>query len=215
MKALCELVDQEMVAEIKDKAATGALYYFVDGRYESYGKIDLLAYKESKASYIPGTSVLGNKPGTAEGPPELIPNVEHITKPVGTTQARVPRGYILPEEMKALIPKLEGHNIKYEILTVPMIVSGEAYHIDSVRHINWMGFSLTRLDGQFKATSSKTFPAGSIHVDLAQPMARLAFYCLEPQTRDGFLGWGILDSYLLKSLENEIIYPIFKYYKKH
>jgi hypothetical protein len=48
---------------------------------------------------------------------------------------------------------------------------------------------------------------------MAQPMANAAFYFLEPQASDGFVGWWVLDD-LLRSLsveERPIVYPIFKY----
>ena len=32
----------------------------------------------------------------------------------------------------------------------------------------------------------KEFPEGTFRVDLAQPLANMAFYCLEPQAADGF-----------------------------
>jgi hypothetical protein len=48
---------------------------------------------------------------------------------------------------------------------------------------------------------------------MAQPMANAAFYFLEPQAKDGFVGWSVLDE-TLRSLgveERPIVYPIFKY----
>jgi hypothetical protein len=47
---------------------------------------------------------------------------------------------------------------------------------------------------------------------MAQPMANAAFYYLEPQARDGFVGWGVLDA-TLRALGAEtkvVAYPIFK-----
>ena len=47
---------------------------------------------------------------------------------------------------------------------------------------------------------------------MAQPMANAAFYYLEPQARDGFVGWGVLDD-RLKTLTADgkpANYPIFK-----
>jgi hypothetical protein len=48
---------------------------------------------------------------------------------------------------------------------------------------------------------------------MAQPMANAAFYYLEPQARDGFVGWRVMDAPLRavtapKGLPAE--YPIFK-----
>ena len=215
MAEICETTDANVVERIKKEASTGQLTNFVDGRYESYGKIDLLAYEKSEAEYIPGTSVLDTKPGTAEGPPQVIHNVEHIAKPVGTKTAHVPRGYILPADMEFLIPKLKTHNIRVTRLQKPVMVSGEEFVIDSLKHIQWMGFTLTRLNGAFVKSTKKTFPAGSYMVDMAQPMANMAFYCLEPETPDGFLGWGMLDGYLQKAGVNrsKITYPVYKYFQ--
>ena len=52
-------------------------------------------------------------------------------------------------------------------------------------------------------------------VDLAQPLANVAFYCLEPEVGDGFVGWNLMDEYL-KSIgveERSIVYPVYKYFK--
>ena len=71
---------------------------------------------------------------------------------------------------------------------------------------------MTVLDGDFAPVASRTFPAGSFHVDMAQPMANAAFYYLEPQARDGFVGWGVLDELLasLGAADGPATYPIFK-----
>jgi hypothetical protein len=214
MMDLCAAVDRAVVETVESQAASGKLQAFVNGKYESYGEIELLAYEKSESEYIPGTSIRGNKSGTAEGPPEVISGVEHIAKPVGTETAMVPRGYLLPPELAWITEKLIAHNIQFEQLKEPLTVSGQVYQIDSLRHINWMGFRLTRLDGEFIPVVSRTYPAGSIHIDLAQPIMRLAFYCLEPETRDGFLGWGLFDEELEKRLNwGNREYPVFKYLK--
>ena len=103
MMEICYEADKEIVEKVLAKAESGQLKNFVDGKYESYGQIELLAYKESVDEYEPGTSVLRTKPGTAEGPPERIKGVEHIAKPVGTKEANIPRGYILPAELDFIV----------------------------------------------------------------------------------------------------------------
>ena len=55
---------------------------------------------------------------------------------------------------------------------------------------------MTTLEGSFSSLITKEFPAGSFQVDMAQPMANAAFYYLEPQARDGFVGWGVMDEVL-------------------
>jgi hypothetical protein len=65
---------------------------------------------------------------------------------------------------------------------------------------------MTVLDGAFAPLATKEFPAGSFYVDMAQPMANAAFYYLEPQARDGFVGWWVFD----EILKNAKTYPVFK-----
>ena len=71
---------------------------------------------------------------------------------------------------------------------------------------------MTTLDGSFSPVLMQEFPAGSFVVDMAQPMANAAFYFLEPQARDGFVGWGLLDDALktLGAAERPVVYPVFK-----
>ena len=47
---------------------------------------------------------------------------------------------------------------------------------------------------------------------MAQAMANAAFYYLEPQARDGFVGWGLLDDALRgrNTAGGSFPYPIFK-----
>jgi hypothetical protein len=39
------------------------------------------------------------------------------------------------------------------------------------------------------------------------------FYCLEPEVGDGFVGWGLLNDYLIElGVETRsVVYPVFKY----
>jgi nitrogen regulatory protein PII len=43
---------------------------------------------------------------------------------------------------------------------------------------------------------SRNLPAGTVAVDVAQPLGRLAFYLLEPRSDDGLLNWGFMDDAL-------------------
>jgi hypothetical protein len=74
---------------------------------------------------------------------------------------------------------------------------------------------MIKLEGDFAPSPTKEFPAGTFHVDMAQPTANVAFYCLEPQAADGFVGWGVLDEYLVSiGADNQsVVYPIYKYFK--
>lgn len=206
MQAVIKAADDKTVADVLAGSETGQLKNFLDGEYQSAGKIDLLAYRTNEPAYRPGTSVLGTKPGTASGPPEVVHNVDDLTKPVGTRSAWVPRAYVIPSQYADIAAKLRAHNIKVATLDKRIRVDGEEFRIGDVRKVRRAGYDITTLDGAFETVASREFEAGAFYVDMAQPMANAAFYYLEPQARDGFVGWWVFDEYLT-ALK---YYPVFK-----
>jgi hypothetical protein len=213
MMKVCRDADEDTVAKVKAQAESGALRNWVEGKYESWGQIDLLAYRANDTAYLPGTSVRGTAPGSASGPPEVIHGVEHLTKPVGTKDAAVPRAYVIPAELKAIVEKLRAHNIRVQALDKPMKAIGEEFVVDRVVKARRGGYEMTTLEGGFYGPSTRDFPAGSFFVDMAQPMANAAFYYLEPRAADGFVGWGLLDESLraMGADRHPVVYPIFKF----
>jgi len=212
IQAVIKAADEKTVADVQAKAASGELRNWLDGAYQSRGKIEVLGYRASVAAFRPGTSFPSTKPGTDSGAPEVVKGVEDLTKPVGTRDAVVPRGYLLPASLAGIAAKLRAHNIRVTAIDKPMRVEGEAFAIKQMRSVRSAGYDMTVLDGAFTPLETREFPAGSFHVDMAQPMANAAFYYLEPQTRDGFVGWHVLDD-ALKALTaggRTAEYPIFK-----
>lgn len=212
MQAVVKKADDDTVAAVLAGAEAGTLTNFLDGEYQSAGKIDLLAYRTNEPAYRPGTSLMSTKPGTASGPPEVVPNVDDLTKPVGTRTATVPRYYLLPSNLSAIAAKLRAHNVRVTTLDAPVRVQGEQFTIDRMYAVRRAGYDMTTLDGSFSPVITKEFPAGSFQVDMAQPMANAAFYYLEPQARDGFVGWGVMDEVLraLGAADRPVVYPVFK-----
>ena len=193
--------------------ASGTLTNFLDGEYQSAGTIDVLAYRTSEPIYKPGTSLLSTRPGTASDPPEVVPNVNDPTTPVGTRSAAVPRAYVLPPTLAAVAAKLRTHNIRVTTLDRPIAVPGEQFTIERMYAVHGYGYDMTTLGGAFAPVASQAFPAGSFLVDMAQPMANAAFYYLEPQSRDGFVGWHVLDDVLTTLGAHAgpaAVYPVFK-----
>lgn len=56
-------------------------------------------------------------------------------------------------------------------------------------------------------------PAGSHHVDIAQPLANVAFYCLEAEVGDGLVGGNCFNNYLGSRWApgSSVAFPVFKY----
>jgi len=216
MQEICRAADREVVEAVKTKAETGGLKNWVAGKYESYGKVDILIYKERNApTLIPGTSVRAKIAPHMLQAPELVRGVEFMAKPAGTVEAKVPRGYLLPAELDFVAEKLRTHGVKVEVLAKPIKVSGEEFVIDRVVQGRGGGSPAIKLEGGFAPSPVKEFPAGTFRVDMAQPLANTAFYCLEPQAADGFIGWGVLDAWFksVNADKRSVIYPVYKYFK--
>jgi len=216
MQEVCRAADRDVVETVKAKAESGELRNWVAGKYESWGKVDILAYEKRNVSeLIPGTSVRAKIAPHMLEPPALVRGVENMTKPVGTAEAVVPRGYLIPAELVEIVEKLRTHNIKVDVLAKSVRAAGEEFVIDKINQGRGGGTAPIKLEGGFAKSPLKEFPAGTFKVDMAQPMANAAFYYLEPQAADGFVGWGVFDGYFkaLGADKKSIVYPIFKYFK--
>ena len=213
MQAVVKKADADTVTTIRTQAESWTLRNWLDGEYQSRGKISVLGYRTNVAEYRPGTSLLATRPGTASGPPELITNVDDLTLPVGTRSAIVPRAYLFPAEYGDLAAKLRAHNVTVRALDQPLRAEGESFTIQKMGKTRRSGYEMTELDGAFSGLQVKDFPAGTFMVDMAQPMANAAFYYLEPQARDGFVGWGVLDAALHAAGADRAPaeYPVFKF----
>lgn len=215
MMAICKKADEEVTAKVLAQAESGKLKNFIEGKYESWGKIDVLAYRKNEGSLIPGTSVPAQTSAEALGAPEVVHGVEHLTKPVGTKEATMPRGYLIPEEVGWLADKIRTLGVKVEVLDKPAKFTGEEFTVEKLVKVAYMQTGTSKITGSFATGVVKEFPAGTFKIDLSQPLGNLAFYALEPQISDSITGWGLLDNYLRsKGIgQRSVTYPVFKYLK--
>lgn len=129
-----------------------------------------------------------------------------------TTTAVVPAAYYVPASATKAIELLKRHGVLMQQITSPVpdlsafsITSSQFQcnlpSIDSGTHV------YHQLEGTWQPpAASVTAPAGSWKVPMNQPLARLAFYLLEPTSDDGLTNWNYLDD-LLKDAKT---YPVLK-----
>jgi len=126
-----------------------------------------------------------------------------------TKTATLPRAYLLRAEAKLrpVIEKLIAHGLAVEELTEPLAAEVESFVIEKVSRASrtFQGHQEIELTGHAQK-ESLTFPAGSILVRAAQPLAPLAFYLLEAESDNGLVAWNFLDAYLEKGK----VYPVYK-----
>ncbi len=120
--------------------------------------------------------------------------------------AVVPRAYFVPPAwVPKVAPQLAQHGVRTRTLTRDTTISAQQFRIDStsVAAQAFQGHRQRTLVGAYES-ASVTMPAGTLVVDLMQPLARLAFLLLEPRSDDGLLDWNFLDP----DIEKERHYPI-------
>jgi hypothetical protein len=117
----------------------------------------------------------------------------------------VPTSYYVPADATKAIALLKAHGI--QLREVRQAVKGvEQFAIDSnTTAQNFEGHPMRKIDGKWSAAPDVSVPAGAWEVPMTQPLARLAFYLLEPMSDDGLVNWNTLDDKLGPDVK---LYPI-------
>lgn len=127
--------------------------------------------------------------------------------------APMPRAYLLRNEpgLKTILEKLKLHGIVMEELATPTSVEVESFVIDKFTRATrvFQGHREITIKGHSQSAKVE-FPAGSLVIQTAQPLAKLAFHLLEAESDDGFVAWNFLDDYL----GDGKVYPIYKVMKQ-
>lgn len=150
--------------------------------------------------------------------PEIITlsNITNYSAFDATVSATLPKGYIIPKEMENIVKHLQLHGVEVQTLESNTRASGEVFmatQLDKAQR-PFEGHNMVTLEGSFEE-SRKRFSKGDYYVNLAQPLANLIFYLLEPQSDDGLVNWNFFDTYFEKEGigEKTVEYPIFKYFE--
>lgn len=118
----------------------------------------------------------------------------------------VPAAYYVPASATKAVDLLKEHGIQMRQLARPLSGAGlETFTIDSNDSAqNFEGHAMRKLTGRWSADAQAAVPAGAWEVPMNQPLARLAFYLLEPTSDDGLVAWNVLD----EPLKDAKVYPI-------
>lgn len=106
-----------------------------------------------------------------------------------------PLYYIVPPQWREVIERLKAHGVKFERIKEPLTVEIESYRLTEPK---WVANSFeNRLPLSFKSvsiTETRTFPANSVLVPLAQDTANVAIHLLEPNSTDSLVYWGFFNA---------------------
>ena len=135
--------------------------------------------------------------------PETMP--EYGTFKATETE-RVPAAYYVPATLTKAIENLRAHGIVMTPLKTAQTVQIEQFTIQSSKLSEraFEGHNERTLTGSW-GPSDRELPAGTMRIDMKQPLARLAFYLIEPRSDDGLVDWNLLDESLGEAVP---AYPI-------
>jgi hypothetical protein len=123
----------------------------------------------------------------------------------GEEMERVPAAYLVPAGLTAVLDKLASHGVRSHTLGAERVLEVEQFRIATSTQTAqpFQGHRERTLTGAYE-TSRRRFDAGTVVVPMDQPLARLAFYLLEPRSDDGLLNWNVLDA----AIEGAEVYPV-------
>jgi hypothetical protein len=142
-------------------------------------------------------------------------NITYYAAFKDTVSALLPRGYILPAGLDTIVEMLQRQGVKVTTLEKNQRFSGESFFIEKWNKSprKFEGHNMVSVEGTFNAREMLA-KKGDFIIDMAQPLANLIFYMLEPQSDDGLLSWNFFDQ-ILKSSNvpfSPVEYPVFKYF---
>jgi len=116
-----------------------------------------------------------------------------------TERADVPFAYAIDERATAAIATLQSHGIVVERLNRDLTLDVDRFVISEVKHADepFQDHHETTLTGKWKG-GDELLPASTYIVRMNQPLARVAFYLLDPRSDDGLVNWNYFDDMLEK-----------------
>jgi hypothetical protein len=112
-------------------------------------------------------------------------------------RSAVPYAYLIDGGAQNVLENLLAHGVVVEKLMRETALAVDQFVLNDVQHAEhaFQGHREVTLTGKWKGRD-EVFPPGTYVVRMNQPLARLAFYLLEPRSDDGLFNWNFFDSML-------------------
>jgi len=130
-----------------------------------------------------------------------------------TRSLAMPKGWVIPKgavdaaTLERVIALLKQHGVGVRVLGAAQDLAVEQFRIATLTRAEraFQGRRAVMLTGAY-AASRQHVEAGSVVIDASQPLARVAFYLLEPESDDGLVAWNIVD----EGLAAEAVFPVWR-----
>lgn len=115
-----------------------------------------------------------------------------------TKSVKLPYAYILSVPDPDIIEVLKLHGLRIEKLAVSTRISVESFELTDLKSSQRLnqGHYTNTIKGRYSKVEM-SFPAGTVVIRTAQPLANVASYLLEAQSNDGLVAWNFFDKYLV------------------
>jgi hypothetical protein len=125
----------------------------------------------------------------------------------------MPQGWLIPRphvdsgRYAAAIDRLRWHGLRVQRVSDGTQIDVMRFVVQSFTKSDrvFQGHQEARLTGKYEM-AKLTVPDGSLFIPAAQPLARLAFYLLEPESDDGLVTWNLIEN----GLSAGGTYPIYR-----
>ena len=209
------------IAAINQQAEAAAIKNVLDGagKVKKGVRFKMISGRELQGfrtyDYTGYTKADGSKGLIKTGKIVTYDHINYFGEFKDTVASTLPRGYIIPAAFSAIAEKLMLHGVKVDTIAKSVTLIGEIFTIEKFNRSSrkFEGHMMASAEGVF-APATKTAQKGDFKIDMAQPLANLIFYLLEPQSDDGLVNWNFFDGYLDQQgvSAKAVEYPVFKYF---
>jgi murein tripeptide amidase MpaA len=186
-----------------------ALNFDVSYRDSVMIDFETFAYNPVKSDLTGGTwHRFGKTPVT-----ERIP---YFNTPRTISSIVLPSRYLVPPQWTDVIARLEAHGVEFTRLDKPLTTRVASYRLSGA------AWTAEPFEGHHSVTfatqpivDERTFPAGTVVIDTAQPRAKIIAGLLEPEAPDALVRWGFfntmfeakeyVESYLMEGIAREML----------
>jgi hypothetical protein len=117
----------------------------------------------------------------------------NVLEPTSTVSP--PEAYLVPPQWTDVIDRLELHGVEFQRLSKPWILPVRSWKLSNPK------WSRSPYEGRFRVSYEaeafnqvRTFPPGTVVVDMNQRAARVAAHLLEPAGDDSCVRWGFFNA---------------------
>lgn len=157
----------------------------------------------------------GGRPTVKRTDKKKTYTVPYFADFVPTKSIQLPSAYLIPLHDPVIEEKLLLHGITVERLLEPRVLEVETFQIKEIKASTrlYQGHYMNTVTGEY-VVEEREFPAGTLYVGMAQPLANVVAYLLEAESDDGLLVWNFFDRYLAFQWgRGSSVYPVYRLLK--